>query len=124
MAVGISLRLADHHSEHADSLSGPPGDCENSVYKAREGERSESEEEVISSCFIEEKGVKMRAAHTIPSYKTIHGVLNYNIVYTYFLFTFHSSRMCGGVHYPVFDQHTPCSNMYLSYHGHIRGHSN
>lgn len=50
LAVGISLRLADHHSEHADSLSGPPGDCENSVYKAREGESSESEEEVISSC--------------------------------------------------------------------------
>lgn len=63
LAVRISLRLADHHTEHADSLSGPLGDCESSVYKAREGEKSRSEEEVIWSRFIEERGMKMRAAH-------------------------------------------------------------
>lgn len=63
MAVRISLRLADHHTEHADSLWGPVGDCESLVYKAREGEGSGSEEEVIGNCFIEETGVKTMAAH-------------------------------------------------------------
>lgn len=35
LAVSISLRLADHHTEHADTLPAPPGDSKSSVYKAK-----------------------------------------------------------------------------------------
>lgn len=89
MAVRISLRPTDHHAEHADSLSGPLGDCERSVYKAREGERSRSEEEVIRSCLIEERG--MKTAHmtdSTPLYKPIHSILNYNACTFYPYVTF------------------------------------